>query len=124
MQIQSEEPWIPWELCKLVGDDGGMVEEGPFFCEAFELTRWVPGLPQVPQLVLRTFARGSDRLGGLALRPPKRFLPLLGRGGPSCQRIPATFLDLHAALASGTYDGWHFSGHGSYRDEPNPGARP
>ena len=34
--------------------------------------------------------------------------------------IPANFLDLHSALASGAYDGWHFSGHGSYRDEPNP----
>ena len=36
------------------------------------------------------------------------------------ESIPATFLDVQAALASGLYDAWHFSGHGSYRNEPQP----
>ena len=121
VQVQSEEPWIPWELCKLVGDDGGMVEEGPFFCEAFELTRWLPGLPQVPQLGLRNLALVVPTDSGLAYAAPESdFLLSLAAGDRRVERIPATFLDLHAALASGTYDGWHFSGHGSYRDEPNP----
>jgi hypothetical protein len=39
-QVQSEEPWIPWELCKLQGREGGLVVEGPFLCEAFAMTRW------------------------------------------------------------------------------------
>jgi hypothetical protein len=121
VQIQSEEPWIPWELCKLLGDDGGMVEEGPFFCEAFELTRWLPGLPQVPQLGLRNVALVVPTDSGLAdAAAESEFLLSLAAGDRRVERIPATFLDLHAALASGTYDGWHFSGHGSYRDEPNP----
>jgi CHAT domain-containing protein len=36
------------------------------------------------------------------------------------ESIPATFLDVQAALASGTYDAWHFSGHGAFRNEPIP----
>ena len=121
VQVQSEEPWIPWELCKLLGDDGGMVEEGPFFCEAFELTRWLPGLPQVPRLGLRNLALVVPTDSGLAYAAPESdFLLSLAVGDRRVERIPATFLDLHAALASGAYDGWHFSGHGSYRDEPNP----
>ncbi len=121
VQVQSEEPWIPWELCKLLGDDGGMVEEGPFFCEAFELTRWLPGLPQVPRLGLRNLALVVPTDSGLAYAAPESdFLLSLAAGDRRVERIPATFLDLHVALASGAYDGWHFSGHGSYRDEPNP----
>ena len=121
VQVQSEEPWIPWELCKLLGDDGGTVEEGPFFCEAFELTRWLPGLPQVPLLGLRNLALVVPTDSGLAYAAPEcDFLLSLAVGDRRVERIPATFLDLHSALASGAYDGWHFSGHGSYRDEPNP----
>jgi hypothetical protein len=121
VQVQSEEPWIPWELCKLLGDDGGEVEEGPFFCEAFELTRWLPGLPQVPRLGLKNIALVVPADSGLAYAAPEReFMLSLAAADRRVERIPATFLDVHAALASGTYDAWHFSGHGSYRDEPNP----
>ncbi len=121
VQVQSEEPWIPWELCKLVGDDGGMVEEGPFLCEAFELTRWLPGLPQVPRMGLKNLALVVPTDSGLAYAASEtEFLLSLAKGDRRVERIPATFLDVHAALASGAYDGWHFSGHGSYRDEPNP----
>ena len=42
--VQSEEPWIPWELCRLLGKEDGKVVEGPFLCEAFAVTRWLPGL--------------------------------------------------------------------------------
>ena len=102
VQVQSEEPWIPWELCKLLRDDGGMVEEGPFFCEAFELTRWLPGLPQVPRLGLRNLALVVPTDSGLAYAAPESdFLLSLAVGDRRVERIPATFLDLHAALASG-----------------------
>jgi hypothetical protein len=121
VQVQSEEPWIPWELCKLTGDDGGSVEEGPFLCEAFELTRWLPGLAQVPSLGLKNLALVVPSDSGLAFAVPEtEFMLSLAAGDRRVERIPATFLDLHAALASGAYDGGHFSGHGSYRDEPNP----
>jgi hypothetical protein len=60
--VQSEEPWIPWELCKLCGEEDGRVAEGPFLCEAYAITRWVPGLgfkqPLQPQEPGARRARG------------------------------------------------------------------
>src|SRR5262249_62039987 len=42
---------------------------------------------------------------------------------PSARRAPATFLDVRRELASGQYDGWHFSGHGGFRaPDPNRSA--
>jgi CHAT domain-containing protein len=32
-------------------------------------------------------------------------------------KVPAQFLDLHTALASGEFDGWHFSGHGLFSND-------
>jgi CHAT domain-containing protein len=34
-------------------------------------------------------------------------------------QIPATYVDVQRALASGEYDGWHFTGHGGARND-NP----
>ena len=39
LQINSEAPWIPWELLKVHGvDEAGNLIEGPFLCEAFAIT--------------------------------------------------------------------------------------
>lgn len=37
--IQSDIPWIPWEVCKLIHPEAR--EPGPFFCETFAMTHWV-----------------------------------------------------------------------------------
>jgi hypothetical protein len=123
VQVQSEEPWIPWELCKLFGtpDQGGEIEEGPFFCEAFQLTRWIPGLAQIPQLRMKKLAVVVPDDSGLSFAAPERaYLLSLKSAERDVEPIPATFLDVQAALASGMYDAWHFSGHGSFRNEPRP----
>ena len=122
VQVQSEEPWIPWELCKLVSTPaGGGVEEGPFLCEAFQLTRWIPGLPQFPQVRMNRLALVVPDDSGLAFAAAERdYMLSLASAGRQVTRIPATFLDVQAALASGTYDTWHFSGHGAFRNEAMP----
>jgi hypothetical protein len=123
VQVQSEEPWIPWELCKLVGKSGDSdeIEEGPFFCEAFQMTRWIPGLAMIPRLGLKKLALVVPDDSGLAFAAQERSYMLSLKGpGRDIAPIPATFLDVQAALASGTYDGWHFSGHGAFRNEPLP----
>ena len=56
VQVQSEEPWIPWELCKLCGQENGRVVEGPFLCEGYALTRWLPGIALKPRLQLSNLA--------------------------------------------------------------------
>jgi hypothetical protein len=116
IQIQSEEPWIPWELCRLSGEHEGVVVEGPFFCEAFEVTRWIPEIPLHPQLTLNNMAVVVPKDCGLAAtREELRYLLSLAGGSRSVTEIPARYVDVRTALRSGTYDGFHFSGHGLTR---------
>ena len=103
---------------------GGGVEEGPFLCEAFQLTRWIPGLPQFPQVRMKRLALVVPDDSGLAFAAAGRnYMLSLANAGRQVTRIPATFLDVQAALASGTYDTWHFSGHGEFRNEAMPTGR-
>ena len=48
------------------------------------------------------------------------YLLSLADSNRQVERVPAKFLEVRKALASGKYDGWHFSGHGSFRAfDPN-----
>lgn len=116
VQIYSEEAWIPWELCRLTGMRDGKVAEGPFFCEAFEVTRWIPGVPRCPWLTLDNLALVMPRDSQLPGVPEERelLLSLAGEGG-AVSEIPARYLDVRKALAGGSFDGLHFSGHGITR---------
>jgi hypothetical protein len=118
--VQSEEPWIPWELCKLSGTEGGRVVEGPFLCEAYAITRWLPGSGLKRPLTLKNLAVVVPDDSGLPLSGPERDY-LLSLAGPKrhVTPVPATFAQLQDAFAAGVYDGWHFTGHGAARDE-NP----
>jgi hypothetical protein len=120
MLVQSEEPWIPWELCRLFGEVDGDIEDGPFLCEAFTVTRWQPGIPFRSPLRLTNMALVVPGDSGLALASVERDAILaLADDGRKVSQIPANFFDLQRALASGEYDGWHFTGHGAYRT-PDP----
>ncbi|MGI9059979.1 MAG: CHAT domain-containing protein [Ktedonobacteraceae bacterium] len=122
--VQSEEPWIPWELCKLCGEENGRLVAGPFFCEAFTITRWLPGLSFKPKLTLQNMAVVVPSDSGLPCAFSElEYLLSLAQSGRRVKRIPAKFLDVYNALASGEYDGWHFTGHGGYRaSDPNRSA--
>jgi hypothetical protein len=124
VQVQSEEPWIPWELCKLQGRKGRRIVEGPFLCEAFAMTRWLPGVGLKPALALQNMALVLPRDSGLPLADGEgKYVLSLAGGKRKVKRIPATFLELRAALAGGKYDGWHFTGHGGFRaPDPNRSA--
>ncbi|HEX6042672.1 CHAT domain-containing protein, partial [Longimicrobium sp.] len=116
VQIYSEEAWIPWELCRLTGMQDGKVVEGPFFCEAFEITRWIPGVPGCPWLTLDNLALVMPRDPRLpAVREEREFLLSLAAEGGAVSEIPARYLDVRRALATGSFDGFHFSGHGVRR---------
>ncbi|MDH3398317.1 MAG: CHAT domain-containing protein, partial [Acidimicrobiia bacterium] len=120
MRIESEEPWIPWELCKLQGVENGRIVEGPFLAEAFAVTRWIPGVALHPDLPMHKMAVIVPDDSGLPFaESEKQFMLSLANGGRRVESIPATYLDVHAALAAGEHNAWHFSGHGVFRD-PNP----
>lgn len=116
IQIQSEEPWIPWELCRLTGEDEtGKIVNGPCISEQYEVTRWFPGLAQHRALTLRSIglvapidsnmaAWQAERTEILALADQKR----------TVTEIKCHAIDLCRALASGAYDAVHFVGHGEF----------
>jgi hypothetical protein len=118
--VQSEEPWIPWELCKLSGKEAGRVVEGPFLSEAYAITRWVPGIGFRRPIKLENIALVVPPDSGLPLAKEESdyMLSLRGRGR-KVTAITPTFGDVQDAFIEGKYDGWHFSGHGVARDE-NP----
>ena len=124
IQIHSEEPWIPWELCKLTNTADGRTEEGPFLGEAFALTRRLFGAPDKPTLRLRNLAVVVPEDSGLPFAPAERqYLGSLAGDTRQVTFIEPTFLKVTDALASGMYDGWHFSGHGSFGvNDPNRSA--
>ncbi len=120
IQIQSEEPWIPWELCRLMSEENGEIIEGPFLCEAFAMTRWMPGIGQKPALSLNKIGLIAPGDSGLAYaKDEAAFLNTLATATRSVTAIPANYLDVTDALAAGLYDVLHFTGHGVFR-APDP----
>ena len=119
--IQSNEPWVPWELCRLTGMEQGKKVEGEFFCEAFEITRWLPGTGIKPALRLSNLAVVAPDNSGLPYSVSElQYMLGLAAGGPKVTRIPARYLELFNAFSAGDHDGWHFSGHGASRGlDPN-----
>lgn len=120
--VQSAEPYVPWELCRLHGaaDDGSIVE-GEFFCEAFALTRWIPGIGRVPELTLSNLGVIVPGDSGLdSAQVEKTMLHELARTGRTVADITPQYLEVRTALASAKYDGLHFSGHGKFPDQSNP----
>lgn len=115
--VQSEEPWIPWELCKLYGKEDGRMIDGPFLSEAYAITRWVPGIGFKRPIALKNIALVVPGDSGLPLAVEERKHVLsLAKGGRKVTEIAASFGDVQDAFIAGTYDGWHFSGHGVARD--------
>jgi hypothetical protein len=124
VQIDSQEPWIPWEICKLEGEENGKVVEGPFFSEAFAITRWRMGIGMKPKLKLNNMALVVPRNSNLPnAASESAYIQSLANGGRKVTSVPATYLDVIAEMKKGEYDGWHFTGHGGFSaSDPNRSA--
>jgi hypothetical protein len=114
IQVQSEEPWIPWELCRMLGRVDGRFVPGPFLCEAFQMTRWLPKVtPKTGDLKLRKIALVVPNDSGLKNKDQEReFLLSCARDGREVEVIPATLEGVRRAFDAGVYDGVHFTCHG------------
>jgi len=121
LKIDSDEPWIPWELLKLTGEENGMSEDGPFFCEAFEITRWIPG-HGAPRSNISLKKMAMILPSGSRLKFPhqekKELEAMLIHAGHSLAMVPPRLVDIEDAFQQG-YTAWHFSGHGVYPDTTN-----
>ena len=121
VQIDSQEPWIPWEICKLGGVENGKLVEGPFFCEAFALTRWRMGIGMKPALKLNNMALVLPRNSKLESAASEGdYVQSLANGKRKVTRVPATYLEVIAEMKKGEFDSWHFTGHGGFApSDPN-----
>jgi hypothetical protein len=124
VQVSSDEPWIPWELCRLSGLENGEWKEDGFFCERYEITRWFPDTDRRPRLTLSNLALVAPADSGLAaVADEQAYFAGLGARGVSITQVPPRLLDVQRALSAGTYDAFHFSGHGAFRGD-NPDRSP
>jgi CHAT domain-containing protein len=114
VHIQSQEPWVPWELLKPSGDDGaGNVVEAGFLCEDYEVTRWVPGIGYCHDLSMSNVGVVIPPDSGLAASIPERDQMLaLATSQRQITPIQPEEVALRKALAEGTLDVIHFTGHG------------
>jgi hypothetical protein len=120
LRVESEEPWIPWELCRLVGREEGKIVESGFFCEEFVMARWILGVKRKPALRLRRIGVIAPASSGLPnAQDERRQLLGIQKENLLVEPIPCRYLEVVKALASGSYDGFHFAGHAMHRD-PDP----
>ncbi len=121
VQISSDEPWLPWELCRMqtTGEDGRIIG-GPFFAEAFAITRWIPGVGAP-----RTFSLGNMALVVTedselpAAAAETEYLSGLASQTRKVTRLVPTYKEVTNAMVEGTYDAWHFVGHARADAEGN-----
>lgn len=105
LQISMKGEGIPWEILRLTRRGRRGIETGPFLCDAFAMSRWLADYPQ----------HLSFPLQKIAFIPPADFCT----GDDLCQSIPGervtrvkpNFDEVFAILASGEFDGLHFSTH-------------
>lgn len=118
--VQSEEPWIPWEMCKLKGEKNGRVVEGQFLCEGYSLTRWIPPIEVHPKLSAKNIGLVVPSDSGLPFAFEERdYIKSLQNKDRRIESVPANFLELTKKLSRGKHDVWHFTGHGGFSD-PDP----
>lgn len=123
LRVESEEPWIPWELCRLVGTQDGRKHEGGFLCEEFQIGRWIAGIPPRTRLSVRRAGLIAPATGSAAPRIETGAGPADGDGirglleshGACVDPIACRYVPLLEALSSGKYDALHFAGHGAFR---------
>lgn len=123
--INSEEPWIPWEICRMTTEVDGETLTDQFFCERFAITRWIPG-KKAPKNKLRLskVALIVPNESNLVYAPEerKKLLELFGHAGIEVTQVPSDYLAVSDALGSGQYDVIHFTGHGVVKDPDNPNS--
>lgn len=124
VQVLSDEPWIPWELLKLCGEENDEIVEGPFLCEAFTMTRWFPGIGRRPLLRLQRMAIVVPTDSGLThVQNERAYLLSLANNQRQISEVPATYVEVLEALSKGNFDCWHFTGHGRFEaSDPNRSA--
>ncbi|MDR3007224.1 MAG: CHAT domain-containing protein [Sphingobacterium sp.] len=118
--INSDEPWIPWELCYLYSEQEGKNSESFFLCEKYDVARWIQSTPfTTSTLSLENMAGIFPSDSGLALveKEKNEIQKIVGDGKLSL--IPANYSDVVDSFERGGFSAWHFSGHGTDANTTN-----
>jgi len=113
--VISNETWVPWELLRVPqkGDDDAFV-----LAEAFAMTRWLPGADQETELPLTRLGLVVPQDSGLPqARVEESLMKDLFSEPRTVEHIPARTLPVLKSLGGGSYDAFHFSGHGHAEGE-------
>jgi hypothetical protein len=124
LHVVSDAPWIPWELLRIERDPSSSQIDGPFLCEAFALTRGLPGVDLPTRLPLTRLGVVIPR--NQNLRQGQELPSLEGEwedmrsledpGRRQVERIEARLGPVLDAFGQGELDGWHFSTHATFKD--------
>jgi hypothetical protein len=113
--VQSDDPWIPWELFRIGHEADSDAADGPFLCEAFAMTRWLRNIGLKVHLPLRRLAVVAPRDSGLP-HAEKEWEEILALARPDRRQVeriePARPQQVQKVLTEGHADGWHFIAHG------------
>lgn len=114
LEIISDEPSIPWEIFRFHGREADRYASGPFFGEAFILTRWIKGMSSVDVLPWSRVAvvQANDRELPSG-RKERDFLQALNGPSRLVEDVRPRYVDLQNSLGSSAYEGIHFICHGS-----------
>jgi hypothetical protein len=111
--VETEEPWIPWELCRMTAERDGRTVSRGYLCELYEMSRWLPGSRRVRELRASRVGVVAPRDSGLPSSPAEvAMLEGLAADGLVVDRVKATYASVIQALESHRYDVLHFVGHG------------
>lgn len=117
VMIYSDEPWLPWELCRIHTEN----QDGFFFCEKFEVSRWLSGIDPGNKIDSSNIALIMPKSNNLKCVEEERtfFKTLIS---PNCNvaEILSTYMQVKKEMSNGVYTIWHFSGHGyDVKQDPN-----
>ena len=115
LEIISDETWLPWELLRLIllPHSGG--DTGFFLGESFATSRWLAGAEHALKFPLRRIGLIAPLDSGLRGVEAEAERLIARLKGPTREvvRIPARYLEVTDALASGSFDAFHIAAHGT-----------
>jgi hypothetical protein len=125
--INSDEPWIPWEMIKPFREnDEGEREEDLFWCQQFSIARWLSGAGTVGEFHIKTARPIAPKQENLpALQEEIAFLEQLSSLSPNITSLasfstPTQVLD---SLKNEDLSIMHFACHGLFDStSPNDSA--
>ena len=85
IMINSDEPWIPWEMLKpLRYNDEGEREDDLFWCQQFSVSRWLSGAGTIGEFDIKTVRPMAPRQENLpSLKDEMTFLEQLSSLRPN-----------------------------------------